>query len=555
MEKNVLIDLLIYLLFYVAGALTVIGFMRRKRKTTLNEAIARSAIVKSQIQSFTKKIGNNTEGAIEKFSDLLVSISRSINGTSQVVDSIRAKMSSCVVQDSDKGNAEDIKEIQNRYGIMLQEIMAQLNLTIERKKEDIEKLDHIRERADEIKPFSSEIASIAFATKMISLNAAIEAARAGEHGRTFEVVAAEVKKLADRSTESAEKMETSLDEIVSFIENAIMELKDAIDVESRFINSTVILLQDVVMSVVASFVSISEAIDKTLGDSSTFRDEVNGIVVNLQFEDICNQMSQHTVDILEGIQEDLEKLKMGQDSNASDDLKDHQSIRDKIFNSAKGLFTMEEERQLAMKVLGHGEATPSLSSTNKPNKSINIDTDANTNRSDAPHALPQSDPESDDDVMFFDDPAETEASAVDDDDDDVTFFDDTPSSDDDDDVTFFDDPAESADDDGVTFFDDPAESADDDDDVTFFDDSADTEASAVDDDDVTFFDDTPSSDDDDGVTFFDDPTESAVDDDDDVTFFDDPASSEAPESKDEAKKRQKKEDEITFNDDDDVTFF
>ena len=490
MEENVLIDLLIYLLFYIAGALTVIAVMRRRRKTTLNEAIARSAIVKTQIQSFTKKIGNNTEGAIEKFSDLLVSISRSINGTSQVVDSIRAKMSSCVIQDNDKANAQDLKEIQKRYGIMLQEIMAQLNLTIDRKKEDIEKLDHIRERADQIKPFSSEIASIAFATKMIALNAAIEAARAGEHGRTFGVVAGEVKKLADRATGSAEKMETSLDEIVSFIDNAIQELKDAIDVEARFINATVILLQDVVMSVVESFVSISEAIEKTLGDSSTFRDEVNGIVVNLQFEDICNQMSQHTVHIMEGIQENLEKLKMGKDPNEADDAKSGHSIREKIFNSAKDLFTMEEERQLAMKALGHDEPTASLSLKNETNKSIDantdtdIDADTNTNKSVTSHALP----ESDDDVMFFDDPVP---------------------SDDDDDVTFFDDPAPSED------------SA-----------STDTEA------DVAFFDDTPSSDDDDDVTFFDDPALSEdpeskdeakksqkkedkiiFDDDDDVTFF------------------------------------
>lgn len=67
-------------------------------------------------------------------------------------------------------------------------------------------IKELGERSQEIGEIIGTMTGIASQTNLLALNAAIEAARAGEHGRGFAVVAGEVRKLAEQSSHSAERI-------------------------------------------------------------------------------------------------------------------------------------------------------------------------------------------------------------------------------------------------------------------------------------------------------------------------------------------------------------
>lgn len=85
-----------------------------------------------------------------------------------------------------------------------------------------EQILRLSEQTNQIGGISGLVGDLANQTNMLALNAAVEAARAGEHGKGFGVVAGEIRKFADQSKKSAQKINALVGDIQSAINTTVM---------------------------------------------------------------------------------------------------------------------------------------------------------------------------------------------------------------------------------------------------------------------------------------------------------------------------------------------
>jgi methyl-accepting chemotaxis protein len=180
--------------------------------------------------------------------------------------------------------------------VTMDKATAGLNRTSQAIQSSAEIIDVLGRRADDIGKIIEVIDDLAEQTNLLALNAAIEAARAGEHGLGFAVVAEEVRKLAEKSTQSTKE----ISELIQGIQKEAREAVDNMEHSTTMVQEGLTLNKDLSVALEKISDVVSEVYKFSQEIGAATMEQSNG---SAQIAKATNRLTEITQEINSSVEE------------------------------------------------------------------------------------------------------------------------------------------------------------------------------------------------------------------------------------------------------------
>jgi len=236
---------------------------------TSKEVVAMSETVQNIASQIANAISELAKGTVEQ----ATLASDGNYKTASIVDGLDKVVSDIYDVEKLVGTSKISLEIGSKSIMNQQSQMDESKLV---RKNVVYAVNDLSDKSKEIENILHFIASISKQTNLLALNAAIEAARAGEAGRGFSVVADEIRKLAEQTSNSVTRITGIVKGVQSGVQTAVsqMEKDDAVvKNQDSALLSTIESFKDITKTVeviatsIKNIVNVSTLLNKSAIDA------------------------------------------------------------------------------------------------------------------------------------------------------------------------------------------------------------------------------------------------------------------------------------------------
>ncbi len=215
----------------------------------------------------------------------------SVNETTTTMDELGASSQQSAQQaESAAMAAQQALQVADNGNRSVEETLGEMNLLKDKVGAIAQQILRLSDQTGQIGNISQLVSDLANQTNMLALNAAVEAVRAGEHGKGFAVVASEIRKLADQSRQSAEK----INNLVSEVQNSINSTVMVTDEGTKSVDSSVHIAQKSAMAFAEVAQSVNNVVLNNQQISLTLKQQVDAIKQVLDAMNSINQGARET---------------------------------------------------------------------------------------------------------------------------------------------------------------------------------------------------------------------------------------------------------------------
>ncbi|MBW4534144.1 MAG: chemotaxis protein [Pleurocapsa minor HA4230-MV1] len=240
--------------------------------------IAGSRRITNTLDQFTNMIAKSSEeisAKVENQEAVANEQSNSVSQTTSTVDSLgETSRRSAVQAEESAKSASTALALAESGAETVEQTRVGMESLKDRVREIAEQIINLSEQTEQIAGVSEVVGDLANQTNMLALNAAVEAARAGEYGKGFGVVAGEIRKLADQSRKSADKINKLVTDVQAAMNSAVM----VTDEGKKTAESSIELALDTA----ESFIGVKNAVTNVFSNTSEISQAAKLQAVSIQ---------------------------------------------------------------------------------------------------------------------------------------------------------------------------------------------------------------------------------------------------------------------------------